>query len=97
MAYVWTNLYNDVQIQGKYILPAFLPMLILSLSFYVKLFATKPVSAIWSNEQMGKVKFIMMGLVLLSPIVVHLDALLSHVIPHYWPQSTTAVMWQGLF
>jgi len=79
LAYAWANVYRDIQIQGKYLLPVILPMLILGLSFYVKLIDSP------DGRRRSFSGAILMLLVLLAPIFVHLDAIIGHVIPFYWP------------
>lgn len=79
-AYTWLNVYKDIQIQGKYLLPVMLPMLILGLSFYTKLIGNS------YGGQTGFLRSILLFLLLLVPIAVHLEALVNHVFPFYWPE-----------
>ena len=79
VAYTWVNVYRDIQIQGKYLLPVILPMLILGLSFYTKAFNASV------QRRFSLSRFLLLCVVLLAPIIVHADALVNHVIPFYWP------------
>lgn len=91
IAYTWANVYRDIQIQGKYLLPVILPLLILGLSFYTKLFSNSQ----WSSG--GFLYSILFLLILLAPIVVHLEALVNYVIPFYWPNVDIANLLNKIF
>lgn len=92
-AFVWTNVMNDIQIQGKYIMPVILPILLLSLSFYKKLFQLASIDKPYATQQGNSLKKItLLSLLLISPITVHLDALVDHVIPFYWPNASNTVL-----
>lgn len=77
--YVYHNVYNDIQIQGKYILPVILPLLIFALSG-LKLMLDG-LSEIIHKKHSQKV----IGFFVVLTIWVHIDALISYVIPFYWP------------
>ena len=79
-AYTWVNVYRDIQIQGKYLLPIILPMLILGLSFYIKMFGNS------SQRRTSVSRSMLLFLILLAPIAVHLHAIAEYVIPFYWPE-----------
>ncbi len=90
--YLWANIYNDIQLQGKYLLPVFLPVLILFLS------ALQSVTA-WVKARLAAngVEHIVLpvraigkaagaGLIMLV-IAAHADALVNYVIPFYQPPA----------
>ncbi len=87
--YLLANLYNDIQEQGKYLLPA-LGLLLLPLSTvlyrqYRKLAATLcrwscSHFRLYSNCRVQS--FLLLGLLVL---LIHLQALNTYVIPYYWP------------
>lgn len=78
IAYAWANVYRDIQIQGKYLLPVILPMLILSLSFYTKTFSG-------TKRRFSLTRAIFLLVLLISPIIVHIEAIVNYVVPFYWP------------
>jgi len=92
-AFVWVNVANDIQIQGKYIMPVILPILLLSLSFYTKLF-----SLFSKNKQhltrsnTSNTKLVLMILLIISPVLVHIDAIVDHVVPFYWPDASNGLL-----
>ncbi|MGH1543120.1 MAG: hypothetical protein ACRBHB_22070 [Arenicella sp.] len=89
LLYTWTNVHNDIQIQGKYLIPIALPMLLLALQFFVRAKAFM-LSRGWQLN--ASVCRTMAVLIMLSPILVHIDALVDHVIPFYWPDVTVPVL-----
>lgn len=87
--YTWTNVYNDIQIQGKYILPVILPMLLIAL-----IGARRIVAWLKENGWLGdeRMQIALAILVMAAPIIVHLDALFDYVIPFYWPNLSMPVI-----
>lgn len=88
--YLWTNMYNDIQIQGKYLLPVVGALLILSLG------ALRSAGALaWSMADragVGRVSITSGGLGLVAvlaliatTLALHRDSLLNHVLPFYKP------------
>lgn len=85
LLYTWHNVNKDIQIQGKYLMPVMVPILILSFAFierFLQFFQEKS-SHFYSPPK----KFRYLGVLILFalPIIVHLDALVDYVIPFYWP------------
>lgn len=90
--YTWTNIHNDIQIQGKYLLPVMMPILLLFL------FAVHTIGC-WIREHVFEHGFWELSLTtamlsrlalmaaVLMVILIHLDALLNHVIPFYRPPA----------
>jgi len=79
------NISRDIQIQGKYLMAAFIPMLILALSFYSK--ASNYLLGRFDQFSLPQVaKIAIVCVLMLTPVLVHMDALVDHVIPFYWPQ-----------
>ena len=79
------NVSADIQIQGKYLMTILLPMLILALSFYIKVidylrerFREFALPSVAKNA--------IFCILVAIPVLVHLDALVNHVVPFYWPQ-----------
>ena len=92
-AFVWTNVANDIQIQGKYILPVIAPITLLSLLFYSKLFELVTRSKHKKIHRRPNVSGIILGsLLLISPMIVHVDAIANHVFPFYWPEASNSVI-----
>lgn len=77
--YVYHNVYNDIQIQGKYIIPVILPLVIFSIAGLKALMGNIFIS---TSE---KSSHIVIWILISVTILVHIDALISHVIPFYWP------------
>ena len=85
--YLYTrhNVYTDIQIQGKYLMAVFIPMLILALSFYSKVLN-------YLNQRFDQfelprsVKIAFIIVLIATPVLIHLDAIVMHVIPFYWPE-----------
>ena len=73
--YVYHNVYNDIQIQGKYIIPVILPLVIFSLS---------GLNVLLDNRLLLNRSKIVIPILMVITILVHIDALLSHVMPFYW-------------
>ena len=76
--YVYHNVYNDIQIQGKYIIPVILPLVIFSLSGLRLLLDN--VDRFTGN---GYSRFVL-PLLMITSVLVHIDALMNYVIPFYW-------------
>lgn len=82
--YVRFNLYHDIQVQGKYMLPVFLPVLVLASASLVGL--SQMASA---RFQAAAFKFIF-GLLVFGAIVgVHVHALRVYVLPFYFQTPMT--------
>lgn len=90
--YLWANIYNDIQLQGKYLLPVFLPVLILFLSALqsvttwvkARLAANGIERVVLPVRSIGKAAGV--GLIVLV-IGAHADALVNYVIPFYKPPA----------
>ncbi len=81
--YVRFNLYHDVQIQGKYLLPVLLPMLVLSMA---ALTATFKVVDDWILQPEAVLKGALGVLAFVIIIGTHVHALTAYVIPYYFQQ-----------
>lgn len=85
LVYTHHNVYSDIQIQGKYLMTMFIPMVILALSFFSK--ALTYLADRFSHVDTHQaVKLSALVLIMLLPFVMHIDALVDYVIPFYWPQ-----------
>ena len=84
LIYTWHNVYQDIQIQGKYLMPVLIPLLILAFSFVQRV--DHFLKANKRDMTISKTRNFALLLVLFSiPVLVHLDALVDYVIPFYWP------------
>jgi len=88
--YLLANLYNDIQEQGKYLLPALglllLPLLPILQQLHQSLarqLLRWPASHLRLHSRCHLQSFVLLLLIVLS---VHLQALIIYVIPYYWPQ-----------
>jgi hypothetical protein len=88
--YVWRNVNTEIQLQGKYILPIFIPVLVLFLSA-IQAGMHKLAEAL-RNRNIKNIELTasgMAGAALLGISVIavasHIDALVNHVIPFYNP------------
>jgi len=89
--YLLANLYNDIQEQGKYLLPA-LGLLLLPLSILLKkahlglanTLCRWPASRFRLHGNCSSHAFVLLTAVIL---LIHLQALLRYVIPYYWPPT----------
>ena len=90
--YTWRNVYQDIQIQGKYLLPIILPILILFLSA-VRVTALnlvtwfKPISRgviVLTHNHLLQITAV---LAIVGVGLVHLDGLFRFVFPFYWPPA----------
>lgn len=77
LVYTWHNIHNDIQIQGKYIIPIVFPMLLLSLSSVYR--------ALSFFERWPKANRLLIACLVVSPMLVHFHAVRYIVIPYYWP------------
>ncbi len=88
--YMWANMYNDIQIQGKYLLPVVGALLILSLC------ALRAAGSIaWSiadRAGAGRISFTQGGVgifailaLIAAAFALHRDSLVNHVLPFYQP------------
>lgn len=88
--YTWTNISNDIQIQGKYLLPVLMAVLLL---FFLALESV----GVWFQERMSRIgrkelivtthtlsRAALAGGVM-AVVLVHVDALVNYVIPYYQP------------
>lgn len=88
--YMWTNMYNDIQIQGKYLLPVAGALLILSLC---ALRAGGNIAwAVADRAGAGRVSFTQGGIGIFGVLVLaasafalHRDSLINYVLPYYQP------------
>jgi hypothetical protein len=91
--YTWVNINNDIQVQGKYIIPIFLAILLLFFSALVSLPAVKQrIVALAKTRGIsidrvagGRTWLFLLALTLL--VFVHWDAWLRYVIPFYQPPA----------
>ena len=78
------NVKLDIQIQGKYLMTMFVPMTILGLSFYGKVLDyLRERFEYFSISKDAKI--VIFSLLMVTPVLLHLDALFNYVIPFYWP------------
>ena len=89
--FTWTNVYNDVQIQGRYLIPVLLPMLILFCASLMALGKTSVMALenwFWPGVTRIQLNLLhVLGVIALTLIVgVHINALVSYVLPFYYPQ-----------
>ncbi len=91
-AYTWRNVYQDIQVQGKYLLPVILPVLILSLTAARVLAQT----LLTRLRTTGRGRITLQGRNILQAVallcvftigLVHLDGLVRFVLPFYWPPA----------
>jgi len=79
LLYTKHNVYMDIQVQGKYLMPVIIPIIILAFRFIER----------WKDRitmNLGRLKIYLLVLVLFSTLfLVHLDALVDYIIPFYWP------------
>ncbi|NOZ11440.1 MAG: hypothetical protein GXP09_10420 [Gammaproteobacteria bacterium] len=88
--YTWTNIHNDIQIQGKYLLPALMAVLILFFmawdTVYVGLRGKWALFQVKSIQITSKTLYRGIVVVAIAGVVaVHVDALTNYVIPYYKP------------
>lgn len=95
--YTWTNIHNDIQIQGKYLLPVFMPVLLLFLlaarrlaAFAWQRLARRHADRIEITRQRYRTVSLAVMIVLVG--VTHADALLGYVIPYYDPPLYTVAV-----
>ncbi|MED5534454.1 MAG: hypothetical protein VX690_02010 [Pseudomonadota bacterium] len=92
LVYSWRNVYEDIQVQGKYILPAMFPMLILFMSgtravahsIQDKIGAPGYGRIVVNRRQVFRIAA---ASLILVTILVHVDGLLRFVHPFYWPPA----------
>jgi len=81
--YIRFNLYNDVQVQGKYLLPAYFPVLILFSAAVIEI-GNGIAASIRDSERALKITF---GVLSFAIIVgSHVHALRAYVVPYYFPE-----------
>jgi len=83
LMYTWHNIHNDIQIQGKYLLPVVFPVFVLSLSFFAKM--AQICNQYWPDLD-AKYRLGLVLLMLMLPFIVHADAIFDVVIPFYGPR-----------
>lgn len=91
--YTWTNINNDIQIQGKYLIPVFLPVLLLFFSGGFQLLRLTPASFNITPESGPRAQsistekpgYFLAGLIVVG--FVHWDAWVNYVIPFYKPPA----------
>ena len=81
--YIRFNLYHDVQIQGKYLLPVFLPVLIL---FSAAINTLARLTDGYGQPADTALKFVLGALAFVVIIGSHVHALQAYVIPYYFQQ-----------
>lgn len=90
--YTWTNVHNDVQIQGRYLIPVLLPILLLFCAVLMGLGKVN-VAALenWFWPGVTRIQLSILHVVGVVAIVlivsVHINALVSYVLPFYYPQT----------
>ena len=91
--YTWTNINNDIQIQGKYIIPVFLPVLLL---FFSGIYYLPRLSSMLTGNKAEKYspetashitnpRVILVALIIV--FYIHWDAWVNYVIPFYSPPA----------
>jgi 4-amino-4-deoxy-L-arabinose transferase-like glycosyltransferase len=92
--YTWANINNDVQLQGKYLLPIFMAPLLLFLSTWM--WISGAVAPSIASGQEGSVLVArstirngLLGVAVAGLLLTHVNALLNYVIPFYVPGSYT--------
>lgn len=88
--YLWANMNNDVQLQGKYLLPAFLAVVLLGMSAAGRVLRaaapvmmdSRPKDLLISGRAVRKGSIAALLVVLVG---VHIDAIVNYVIPFYRP------------
>jgi len=93
LVYTWTNINNDIQVQGKYLIPVFLSVLLLFFSGADRLFtlisearhAKISPTTPDNNRLFDNPVFLLTGLLLI--LIVHWNAWLNYVIPFYQPPA----------
>jgi 4-amino-4-deoxy-L-arabinose transferase-like glycosyltransferase len=81
--YIRFNLYHDVQVQGKYLLPAFFPVLILFSAALVE-FGDGIAGRVRNSASASK---IVLGVLCFAIIIgSHIHGLRAYVVPYYFPQ-----------
>lgn len=83
--YTWTNVQNDIQVQGKYLLPVLMAVLLL---FFMAWDAVRNwLCVMFSTEMIQIAPKTLYGGAMIAAIagviVVHVDALINYVIPYY--------------
>ena len=80
--YMNFNINNNIQTQGKYVLPAFSGLLLLLVPFLLVFFRIDP-----SQGQTGLLKRTIFTGLLLSLVYIHTQALYKYVIPFYYSEA----------
>jgi len=83
--YTYHNVESDVQIQGKYLMTIFVPLLILSLSFYKKAIDYLTWRFAGVIEIPTAIQYSLFASLIALTVLIHIDALVDFVIPFYWP------------
>ncbi|MFZ0487863.1 MAG: glycosyltransferase family 39 protein [Arenicellales bacterium] len=88
--YMWTNINNDIQLQGRYLLPAFLAIVLLGISAARSILRRVAPVVIEDNPKdvlvsgSGIRKWSVVGTAGLL-VAIHVDAIFGYVIPFYRP------------
>ncbi len=90
LAYVWINVNNDIQTQGKYLLPVLMAAIVLSLSgvaHLARLLAKLFNSVGFDRIELSRQSLVTATMVLVSVVAatMHYDSLKSYVLPYYRP------------
>ena len=90
--FVWRNVYQDIQIQGKYMLPVFLAVLLLFLSalrwlarMILQQLEKHSLDAFWVTGR-NLIQMSVFAAILLI-VFVHFNGLFKYVIPFYYPAA----------
>jgi len=88
--YMWTNINNDIQLQGRYLLPAFLAVVLLGMSATKSILARAAPVVVEDNPKdvvvsgSGVRKWSVAGAIVFL-VAIHVDAIFGYVIPFYRP------------
>jgi 4-amino-4-deoxy-L-arabinose transferase-like glycosyltransferase len=92
LMYTWTNIYNDIQIQGKYLIPVFLAALVLFFSGLERL--PWAITSLSGRSEKGisvhtpanrRLTIVSAGLLFI--VYMHWHAMVNYVIPFYKPPA----------
>ncbi|MGA8262096.1 MAG: glycosyltransferase family 39 protein [Arenicellales bacterium] len=99
--YVWANMHNDIQLQGKYLLPVLLAPVLLGTSAVravvsrvaPSLMEREPGAVILNGRTVQRATILGTAVVLLG---VHIDGLVNYVVPFYRPPVYPIRLHRGL-
>jgi len=92
LMYTWTNIHNDIQIQGKYIIPVFLAVLVLFFSGLERLpwpitnLSGRSEKSLSVNTSTNR-RLMIISAALLFIVYIHWHAMVNYVIPFYKPAA----------